>query len=386
MEVAPSTISKERVMQLSGARNVVLSKLILCCAVIAAVRGQALGDEVRQAVGAEKISVLSEISSASRANYEMLRTWSGSYSYRKTDRIPSKTFATFANQVGLNSGLEGNTTEAVLQATGGQIKFRRNMADIRLFLEVKDDGPVKFSGALTGAVFLPTGATPVARHERVLITSDEIIAYMPDLNFRGEVVGELPGGTIVDAATGVTRTPRRRLNGPVWALDTNPWLGQYFDPANLFGDDRPTWELLDEYVRNLRGAFGADHANAIDAALRVEIQTVERNGEKLFVITTMPPMTRRKRVFAASAGGNLLESIQYNQKADPTIEETPIVQQMNWEYQSVDNVFVPERVRLKRYAPGSQEVVQEIEYQRKSVEVNRAIPNSELTIDSLEVP
>ena len=374
-------------MQLSGVRNGVLSKLILCCAVIAAIRGQVLGDEVRQVVGAEKISVLSEISSASRANYEKLRTWSGSYSYRKTDRIPGETFAAFAKEVGLNSGPGGNAAESVLQATGGQIRFRRNMDDNRLFLAVKDDGPVKFSGALTGAVFLSTGdASPVARHERVLITSEEIIGYNPDLHFRGKAVGELPGGTIVDNATGVTRAPRRGLNGPVWALDTNPWLGQYFDPANLFGDDRPTWELLDGYVKNLRGDFGADRATAIDSALRVEIQTIGRNGEKLYVVTTMPPMMRTKRAFAASAGRNLLESIQYNQKADPTIEETPIVQQMNWEYQSVDNVFVPERVRLKRYAPGSQEVVQEIEYQRKSVEVNRAIPNSELTIDALEVP
>ncbi|MDZ4686708.1 MAG: hypothetical protein SH850_16675 [Planctomycetaceae bacterium] len=337
--------------------------------------------ESRMATSEEKIPILTEISAASRRNYEALQTWSGGYSYHVSDKIAAQAFGNFAKFVGIKVPQGDAVSEPVWQIRSGKIDFQRTMADNRLFLEILDDGPLKFVGEVTSASYDPVGGSvPAIRNERALVSDEGIVGYMPKLLYRVKSGPGVPGGYTTAAST----MPRRKLKGPIWAHDTNPWTGQYFDPANLYGDDRFVWELLDGYVSNLRGKFGADHASAIDAAIRLEVQDTPEGGTQ-YVLTTVPPMMHKRRVFASRAAGNLLEVIEYSRDPDAA-GNAPIGKQMEFEYWRVNDVVVPERVRCRSYTGDQQELVKDAEYRLKSVEVNGQKVSSTWTDDVLDIP
>ena len=160
----------------------------------------------------------------------------------------------------------------------------------------------------------------------------------------------------------------QKLGGPVWPIDTNPWLGFYFDPACLYGNDRPVWKLLEGYAGNLSGKYGQERADRISSALNIEAE--QRDQGSVSIITTSAPLRHARYVLASWAQGNLLEYTQYAAGSDVPDEVGAVEKQINWDYKHLGGIAIPSNVTYRTYNRSGDQLLQLIEYKLMSIEVN----------------
>lgn len=329
-------------------------------------------------IKSQKIDRLAAIANSSRQNGAALRTWTGRYSYEMAFHIPARTFDEYLKTVSPETENEtlDPSDEFVVQSRVGEMSFKRDFQADKLSLHIQDRAPHSFRGSATRHNYLNGN---IVRNERAVITNEGIYAYKPELFHRlpPNPTNEMNDGR--QASTAISSSPRRRLDGPVWALDTNPWTGEYIDPGSFFGIDRPIDAEMNMYIRALQGDFGEAKSELANQWVKVADGTGIPGS---VAIEIHRPELLRTLEFDQHA--NLVRYTEQAPSNDSRSSST--IKEMTWQYRQDGGIALPERIQRKLYSPGTSKLASDIQYVLTESAVNVPIDGATFEKSALEAP
>jgi RNA polymerase sigma factor (sigma-70 family) len=194
------------------------------------------------------LEILEFIAVRTRANYERIRTWKGTYSYKMRNRLNG-------NQLPprFKNGLPVQNPGPLIQQTDGRIDFAIDMASGNMYRD-KRTSAINFFKPGTGETEDVPGV--MASDFRSILTKDDYISFRPDEQATYAYLAHLPEAN--------NKRIARRYTGNRMRMEMN--LFDLIDPRDLFGLDtvNKPWALFELVAETLRGNKGHKNRRMIE--------------------------------------------------------------------------------------------------------------------------
>jgi hypothetical protein len=273
----------------------------------------------------EKIAVLKMLSLQTKANYDKIRTWAGSYSYREQWRLVGDEFKTLCNEAKISPSANQLPVISVSCVTA---RFAVDFAKDSLFSAFEADRPAEVRLQTGELIKVPN---VIATKVMSISTPEHYLNFMPNVNHMA-----LPDYPKVAINDGVGRMAFREpsRNGKMM-----PW-GTIFDPRFLFSFEVTlvhAW--LDNFCVFTANAT-LDQRKELDNSLDVK---EEHSGDNSIYTIVFGRSEEKELTFDGKVGFNLVKFVAKDRSnRRHRWEET-------WEYQKVDDVYIPANVQFVEY-------------------------------------
>jgi hypothetical protein len=306
---------------------------------------------------AEKAAVVRMLSQQTKANYDKIDTWEGSYSYREQWQVEGEAAKVFCDAAQINPSANQLplTSVSSLMAT-----FAIDFANDSLFSTFEADRPaevrLRTGELLRGAHGVATDPHVVATNVISIITPEHYLSFMPTVNHTS-----LPDYPKLALEDGVGRMAFRE---PSRNGKTGPW-GTVFDPRFLFGFEMPPAHAWLGGLYSFAMNATPEQKKELDNSLDVK---KERTGDESVYTIVLKRSQEQEITFDGHVGFNPVKLRVKEQGGRLRWEQS-------WEYQQINDIYIPAKVQFLEYGDDGNIVVdRNVELRKCSV--NRPIaPN-----------
>jgi RNA polymerase sigma factor (sigma-70 family) len=273
-----------------------------------------------------RLETIELIAARTRANYERIKTWKGTYSNRMENRLNGDQLPPrFKN------GLPVQNPGPLIRQTDGRTDFAIDMASGNIYRD-KRTSDITFVKLGTDEVEdLPDVA---ANDFRSILTNDQYIKFIPSEQATYAYLAYLPEAN--------NKRLARRFTGDRMQMEIH--LFDLIDPRDFFGIDSyyKTWTLFEMVADALRGKKGGDLERMAEEQFHLAQadgpggrwychQQVDSGGGSSMRVTEF---------WSPRAGFNIVGYVFAEDKPDgkPTTK-------IEWDWMALDGIYVPSRIK-----------------------------------------
>jgi hypothetical protein len=288
---------------------------------------------------AEKAAVVKMLSQQTKANYDKIQTWEGSYSYGEQWQIEGNTARAFCNAAKIIPSANQLPLTSVSSSTA---RFAIDFATDSLFSTFEADRPaevrLRTGELLTGANVVATDPHVVATNVMSIVTPEHYLHFMPTVN--QTALSDFPK---VALERGVGRIAYRE---PSRIGKTGPW-GTVFDPRFLFGFEMSPVQAWLGGLYSVATNATPEQKRELDNSLGVK---EERPGDDSVYTIVIGRSQEREITFDGKVGFNLVKLRVKEQGGRLRSEQS-------WEYREIGDIYIPAKVQFLEYGDDGNIVV-----------------------------
>ena len=282
---------------------------------------------------ADKAALLERISTASKTNYNNIKTWKGEYAFKEWMVI----LPSFREVIGVSSPAD----EAIHRELSGTIQFAVDVAANNLFTEFKAVSTPVFKTA-SGQVVTPSREF-VRTHRQSIVTADSYLRFDP------EKLYGTPGDYTVAESIGPTGG-RMAFKEPADDATGRQWTN-VVDPRQLYSNVQGpfAWDKLDAYAQFLRLPAMDAKRQIVENALKVFHESAS-NPSLVWIRYDLPgengPLATEWLVANSKAAFNIISCAQVDPDGWRRWDLTH-------KYELLHETYVPSLVRMVLYQHGT---------------------------------
>jgi len=186
----------------------------------------------------ERAQVLEMLAARSKANYEKIKTWKGSYHYLYREQLSAKFLASFPTLQGKVESLvleHDFDVDFALDNVSGSIYRNANTRDSRYF-KVATNEPAKGPGT--------------APDTRSIVTANEYLVLTPKFS---SIPSQVPGPPGVRNRHYAVSRPVKEARSELWVTDPREFYLARPAYSSVFGTVQGLWSSAEQQARILRG-------------------------------------------------------------------------------------------------------------------------------------
>jgi hypothetical protein len=274
-----------------------------------------------------RLETIDFLAARTRANYERIKTWRGTYSYKMENRLNG-------NQLPprFKNGLPIQNPGPLIQRIAGRIDFAIDMASGKIYRD-KRTSDITFVKPGTNEVEDVPGVG--ANDLRSILTKDEYIYFPPDERATYAYLAHLPEAS--------NKRMARRVTGD--RMRTEIRLFDLIDPRDFFGLDtyNKPWTLLELVAETLRGEKGDDRRRMAEE--RFNLAVADSPDGRWYChqqqFDSGPgPSAWVTAFWSPRAGFNPVAYVFADDKPDGKL-----MTKLEWEWNAIDGIHVPSRIK-----------------------------------------
>ena len=281
---------------------------------------------------AEKAAVVQMLSQQTKANYDKLQTWEGSYSYRAQWQVEGDAAKAYFDAAKSNPSANQLPLTNVSSSTA---RFAIDFATDSLFSTFEADRPAEVR-LRTGELL--TVPNIVVTNVMSISTPEHYLHFMPTVN--QTALSDFPKVTL---ERGVGRMAYRE---PSRTGKTGPW-GAVFDPRFLFGFEMSPVHVWLGGLSSVATNASPEQKRELDNSLDVK---KEHPGDDSVYTIVIGRSQEREITFDGKVGFNLVKLRVKEQGGWLRREQS-------WEYQRIDDIYIPAKVQFLEYGDDGNIVV-----------------------------
>ncbi len=320
--------------------------------------GQAIKQEL-----SEKIAVLKMLSQQTKANYDKIQTWTGTYNCREQTQIDGDAANALWN---ISPSTDQLPLTSMCSAT---IRFAVDVAGDSLFTAFEADGPSEVKLRTGQLVEIPNliatnqmSPHVIATNQMSIVTPEHYLNFMPTVSHAASRDGPrvaLEGGV----GRMAFRDPPEKGRAALWG-------GAIVDPRLFFGFERP---LIYAWLGGFCNFFpkaNSEEKKELDNSLDVK---EERSGNSPVYTIVFRQAQEKEIKLDGGVGFNLVKFCV--RERDGTLRW-----QQTWEYRELEDIYIPAKIRLEKYGDDGNTVFDRT-FVLKECSVNKPIAPTVFTYD-----
>jgi RNA polymerase sigma factor (sigma-70 family) len=286
---------------------------------------------------AETVGVLEMLAAQSKANYEKIKTWKGTYSYIQRQYLSEQLVTQFLLGTQPTPGRTEalSKPEALMQEFDSVLAFAVDVGADALYRDVETSRMRFFKLGKAEEVKIPNVAPG---DHRSILTPDAYYYFLPKERATSAFLPDHP-----DA-----RMKRRAERFPVQEARMRD--GGMIDPRGFFRSDPVNfyWTGAEMYGKALRGELGAEQKDVVEKGLK--IRKAEGPGGLWYRVEMKfggPGLERMQwiaTVWSPQAGYNPVRSVGTLDKLDG-----PVQARIDLQWKRIDGVYIPSTIEEKDY-------------------------------------